>query len=410
MDPRLENRTIVLGVSGGIACYKACELVRRLSQEGASVRTAMTASAQQFIQPMTLQTLSLHPVATELFDLTQESEIGHINLARAADVLVIAPATANMIAKLAHGLADDLLSTVALACTAPLVIAPAMNVQMWRHPATQANVRTLAERSAIIVEPGAGDLACGEVGEGRLADIEQIFEAIAGALTPRSLSGVRFLITAGPTREPVDPVRYLTNRSSGKMGYAIARAACRRGADVTLVSGPVSLETPVGVRRVNIESARQMHDAVMDELPNADVVIKSAAVADFAVEGASKKKLKRRESRPSIELTANPDILAAIGKQKGQRVLVGFAAETHDLDKYARQKLREKNADLLVANDVSRTDAGFDVDTNQVTLFFADGREEQTGLLKKDQVAERVLDAVESLLPDIHRRSNEMPA
>lgn len=410
MDSRLEDRTIVLGVSGGIACYKACELVRRLSQEGASVRTAMTASAQQFIQPMTLQTLSLHPVATELFDLTQESEIGHINLARAADVLVIAPATANMIAKLAHGLADDLLSTVALACTAPLVIAPAMNVQMWRHPATQANVRTLAERSAVIIEPGAGDLACGEVGEGRLADIEQILEVIAGALTPRSLSGVRFLVTAGPTREPVDPVRYLTNRSSGKMGYAIARAACRRGADVTLVSGPVSLETPVGVRRVNIESARQMHDAVMDELPNADVVIKSAAVADFAVKGASEKKLKRRESKPSIELTANPDILAAIGKQKGQRVLVGFAAETHDLDKYAREKLREKNADLLVANDVSRTDAGFDVDTNQVTLFFADGREEQTGLLSKDQVAERVLDAVESLLPDIHRRSNEMPA
>lgn len=410
MDPRLENRTIVLGVSGGIACYKACELVRRLTQAGAQVRVAMTASAQQFVQPMTLQTLSMHPVATELFDLTQESEIGHINLARAADVLVIAPATANVMAKLAHGIADDLLTTVALASTAPLVLAPAMNVQMWRHAATQVNLKTLAERGAHIVEPGAGDLACGEVGEGRLADTEQIIEAIAGALSRPSLKGVRFLITAGPTREAIDPVRYISNRSSGKMGYAIARAARRRGAEVTLVSGPVNLDPPVGVKMLKVETARQMHDAVMGALDGADVVIKSAAVADFAVEGASNKKLKRRETKPSIALTANPDILAAVGAKKGQRVLVGFAAETHDLKKYAREKLREKNADLFVANDVSRGDAGFDVDTNQVELFFADGREESTGLLSKDAVAERVLDAVESLLPEIHRRSNEMPA
>ncbi|MCB0221287.1 MAG: bifunctional phosphopantothenoylcysteine decarboxylase/phosphopantothenate--cysteine ligase CoaBC [Chrysiogenetes bacterium] len=410
MDPRLENRTIVLGISGGIACYKACELVRRLTQAGAQVRVAMTASARQFVQPMTLQTLSMNPVATELFDLTQESEIGHINLARAADALVIAPATANIMAKLAHGIADDVLTTVALACTAPLVIAPAMNVQMWRHVATQTNLKTLRERGAHIVDPGAGDLACGEVGEGRLAETEQIIEAIAASLTPRSLQGVRFLITAGPTREPVDPVRYLTNRSSGKMGYALARAAQRRGAQVTLVSGPVSLAPPAGMKLIKVETAREMHDAVMGELDNSDVIIKSAAVADFAVAGASEKKLKRRETQPTIELTPNPDILAAVGKKKGQRVLVGFAAETHDLKKYAREKLREKNADLFVANDVARADAGFDVDTNQVELFFADGREESTGLLSKDQVAERVLDAVESLLPEIHRRSNEMPA
>ena len=410
MDPRLENRTIVLGVSGGIACYKACELVRRLTQAGAQVRVAMTSSAQQFVQPMTLQTLSMNPVATDLFDLTQESEIGHINLARAADALVIAPATANIMAKLAHGIADDVLTTVALACTAPLIVAPAMNVHMWRHVATQTNLKTLRERGAHIVEPGAGDLACGEVGEGRLADTEQIIEAIAASLTPHSLQGVRFLITAGPTREPVDPVRYLTNRSSGKMGYAIARAAQRRGAQVTLVSGPVSLVAPAGMRVIKVETAQQMHDAVMGELGNSDVIIKSAAVADFAVADVSEKKLKRRETQPSIELTPNPDILAAVGKKKGQRVLVGFAAETHDLKKYAREKLREKNADLFVANDVARADAGFDVDTNQVELFFADGREESTGLLSKDQVAERVLDAVESLLPEIHRRSNEMPA
>ncbi len=410
MDPAFKGRTIVLGISGGIASYKACELVRELVKAGAGVRVIMTKSAQEFVRPMTLQTLSLNPVSTELFDLTQESQIGHMELARVADVLVIAPATANVMAKMAHGICDDLLTTVALAATAPIVLAPAMNVHMWRHAATQANVKTLAERGATIVGPEAGDLACGDVGEGRLAEIPAILEGIGKALTRQTLSGVRILVTAGPTREPVDPVRYLSNRSSGKMGYAIARAAQRRGAEVVLVSGPTSIPLPAGVRVIRVETAKEMHEACLKEFARADVVVKAAAVADFAVKDAGKKKIKRREQAPSIELVSNPDILADMGRKKDRQILVGFAAETHDVAKYAKAKLKEKNADLFVANDVSRSDAGFEVDTNEVELYFADGRVERSGLLPKDEVAGKILDAIEKLLPAIHQKANQMPA
>ncbi len=406
MDSAFEKKTVLLGVSGGIACYKACDLIRRLTQAGAQVRCVMTKAAREFIEPLTLQTLSRNPVGTDLFDLTQESQIGHIELARAADAIVIAPATANTIAKLAHGLCDDLLSTICVASTAPLVVAPAMNVHMWRHPATQANARLLQERGVLLVAPSAGDLACGEVGEGRLAEISRVFESIGRVLTRPSLQGLRVLVTAGPTREAIDPARFLTNRSSGKMGYAIAAQAIRRGAQVTLISGPVSLAPPAGARLLRVESAREMYEAVMKELPGADVVIKSAAVSDFAAAAPSGRKLKRREGSSTIDLVPNPDILAEVGRRKEGRLVVGFAAETHDLDRYARGKLEEKNLDLLVANDVSRKDAGFDVDTNQVHLYFRDGRRETTALLSKDEAAGRVLDAVASLLPAIHREAH----
>jgi len=390
----LVDRRVLVGVSGGIACYKACEVVRGLVQGGARVHVVMTRGAQEFVAPLTFQTLSGHPVATDTFSLTQESEIGHIRLADEAHVVLIAPATANVLAKLAHGIADDLLTTVLLATRAPLVLAPAMNVHMWEHAATQANVRVLVERGAELVGPASGSLACGYEGAGRLADPAEIVEAVATRLTPKDLQGERILVSAGPTREAVDPVRYLSNHSSGKMGYAIARVARRRGADVVLVSGPTDLPPPPGVRTVAVTTAAEMQRVLEVEFRTASVLVMAAAVADYRVRQPAARKLKKREAALSLALERTADILAGLGTRKGRRLVVGFAAETHAVTDEAARKLRDKHLDLIVANDVTAEGAGFGSDTNIVTLLDADGSVDSLPVLPKDEVAGRILDWV----------------
>jgi len=379
----LDGRRVLVGLSGGIACYKACDVVRQLRQAGAAVQVVMTRSAREFVTPMTLQTLSGNRVGLETFDLTDESEIGHIRLADTADAVVIAPATANVIAKMAHGIADDLLTTVLLATRAPLVVAPAMNVHMWEHVATQANVRTLAERGARLVGPAAGSLACGYEGAGRLAEPAEIVEAVATALTPQDLAGERIVVSAGPTREAIDPVRYLTNHSSGKMGYAIAKIARRRGADVTLVTGPVALPAPAGVRVVAVDSAAAMQRALRESFREATVLVMAAAVADYRPAAPLVRKMKKSAAAQQLALVRNADILSGLAKEKGSRTVVGFAAETHDLVAEARRKLREKGLDLIVANDVTAPGAGFGSDTNAVRLLDARGLDEAVPVLPK---------------------------
>jgi phosphopantothenoylcysteine decarboxylase / phosphopantothenate---cysteine ligase len=389
-----EGRRVLVGMSGGIACYKACDVVRQLRQAGADVQVVMTRGAREFVAPLTLQTLSGARVGTDTFDLTEESEIGHIRLADGADVVVVAPATANVIAKMAHGIADDLLTTVLLATRAPILVAPAMNVHMWEHPATQANVRTLVERGVRIVGPAAGSLACGYEGAGRLVEPADVVEAVACALSPQDLAGERVVVSAGPTRESVDPVRYLSNHSSGKMGYAIARVARRRGADVTLVSGPVALPAPPGVRLVSVESAREMERALRAEFAQATVLVMAAAVADYRPAAPSVRKIKKSSGVRRIELAENADVVAGLARGKGGRTIVGFAAETHDVVAEARRKLRAKGLDLIVANDVTAEGAGFGSDTNVVRLLDAAGLDEALPVLPKDDVASRILDWV----------------
>lgn len=396
---QLEGKTVVVGLAGGIACYKACEVVRLLVGAGARVPVVMTANAQRFVTPLTLQTLAGHPVATDAFDLTQESEIGHIRLADTADAIVIAPATANVIAKLAAGIADDLLTTVMLATRAPLVLAPAMNVHMWEHPTVQENLGRLCTRGAHVVGPGSGALACGYEGPGRLADPADIVEEVRRVLAPQDLTGERLLVSAGPTEEPIDPVRFVTNRSSGKMGYAIARVARRRGAEVTLVSGPTALLPPPGVRTVAVTSARDMAGAIEAAFATATVVVMSAAVADYRPRRALARKMKKGAATLTLELERNPDILAGLARRKGRRLVVGFAAETHDVATEARRKLRGKRLDLIVANDVTTAGAAFGGDTNVVRLLDASGLDEALPVLAKDEVAERVLDWIAA-----HRR------
>ena len=398
---------MVLAVGGGIAAYKAVEVLRLLSKADATVRVVMTPRAREFVGALSFQALSGHPVMTDLFDLTQESEIGHIQVADGADLLVVAPATANLIARLAAGMADDPVTAVALATRAPVLLAPSMNVNMWQSPLTQANLRRLIDvRGAHVVGPGAGFLACRWTGPGRLAEPADIVEAAAHVLTSADLDGRRVVVSAGPTWEAVDPVRVLANRSSGRMGYALARAAARRGAVVTLVSGPVALEPPVGVEVVQVEAAREMAEAVARVAEAADVVVMAAAVADFRPADASAGKLKKRDlgAAPSLALAANPDILADLGRARAaagrtRPVLVGFAAETDGarvIDE-ARRKLGDKGCDLVVANDVSRADAGFAVDTNQVVLVEPAGALELP-LQSKDEVAHAILDRVVALL------------
>jgi phosphopantothenoylcysteine decarboxylase/phosphopantothenate--cysteine ligase len=396
---RLEGRTIVVGLSGGIACYKACEVVRLLVATGARVRVIMTAGAQQFVTPLTLQTLSGHPVATSTFDLTQESEIGHIRLADAADAILIAPATANVLAKLAQGLADDLLTTVLLAARAPLILAPAMNVHMWEHPAVQENLTRLRARGARVVGPATGPLACGYEGAGRLADPGDIVEEVLCALSPRDLAGEHVLVSAGPTQEPLDPVRFLSNRSSGKMGFALARVARRRGAEVTLVTGPAALAPPPGVQAVAVSTAREMERAIEEAFARATVVIMTAAVADYRPRHPLERKVKKGPAVLTLELERTRDILAGIARRKGRRLIVGFAAETHDLVTEARRKLAEKRLDLIVANDVSAPGIGFAADHNAVRLLDASGLDEAVPVVAKEEVAGRVLDWVAA-----HRR------
>jgi phosphopantothenoylcysteine decarboxylase / phosphopantothenate---cysteine ligase len=393
--PVLENKTVVLALSGGIACYKAAELVRALVKEGATVRVILTRGAGEFITPLTLQTLSGHPVARDTFDLTQESEIGHIRLADSADVLAVAPATANVIAKLAHGIADDLLTTVALATRAPIVVAPAMNVNMYRNRVVQANLARLRDLGVRLVDPETGFLACGYEGEGRLASEAALIEGIKAALTQQTLAGERVLVTAGPTREAIDPVRFISNRSSGKMGFAVAAAARPRGAAVVLVSGPGSVETPPGVDRIPVATAAEMRDAVLAREPWATIVVMTAAVADYRVANPARQKIKKGDGTLSLTLEQTSDILSEVGaRRRAGRLLVGFAAETDHGIEHARRKLREKRLDLIVLNDVSQVDAGFDVDTNRVWLIGAEGEAEGWPLLDKDEVADRLMDRV----------------
>ncbi len=392
----LKDKQIVLGVTGGIAAYKACDLTSRLVKAGAKVRVVLTENACKFVPPLTFETLSGNAASTDTFAPRRELE--HIALAKWADAFVIAPATANCLAKLAGGIADDLLSTTALAMTAPLLIAPAMNSNMWRHPATQANLQTLIERGAKTVGPGVGRLACGDDDVGRMAEPQEIVEALDALLNAkRDLEGVRVMVTAGPTVERIDPVRYITNRSTGKMGYAIAEAARDRGAEVALVSGPVNLAAPKGVELVPIQSSADLCAAVLARGEWADVVIQAAAPADFTPETTAASKIKKTGEGMTLRLKNTTDIAAELGKRKhpGQ-VLVAFAAETDDMIENARGKLSKKNADLVVANDVSRTDAGFGVDTNAVTLITAQG-ETAMPLMSKRDAADGILDAVVKL-------------
>ena len=393
----LKDRRTLLGVTGGIAVYKAVELTRLLALEGARVRVIMTRSAMEFVQPLSFQVLSGQPVCTNLFDLEAESRIGHIQVATEAELVVIAPATANVIGKIANGIADDYLTTAVMACTAPKIVCPAMNVNMFQNPAVQENLLKLRSWGYRQVGPDAGDLACGVQGLGRLAALPEIMEAIRELLTPQTLAGRRVLVTAGPTWEAMDPVRHLTNPSTGKMGYALARGAKRRGAEVVLVSGPTFLEAPQGVKVVRVQSARQMYDAVQDVFPTVDAVVMAAAVSDYRPKARAPQKLKKEQAVESLELERTEDILLRLGELKGRQILVGFAAETEKLVEYGRAKLRQKNLDLIVANDLTAADAGFASDTNQVTILWPDGRAESLPLQDKDRVAGEVWDRVEGL-------------
>jgi phosphopantothenoylcysteine decarboxylase/phosphopantothenate--cysteine ligase len=394
----LTGKQIVVGVTGGIAAYRAAELVRLYVKAGAQVHVVMTAAATRFVTPLTFQTLSGHAVHRELFDLIREEQIGHIALADRADVLVVAPATANLVGKVAAGIADDLLTTTIMATKAPVLLAPAMNCNMWENPVYQRNQARLAELGYHFVDPVSGLLACGWEGRGKMAEPQAVFEETARLLAPQDLAGETLLVTAGPTREELDPVRFLSNYSSGKMGYAIAAAARRRGARVILVSGPVSLAPPSGVECHAVSSAAEMRQAVLDHLPESTVVIKAAAVADYRPAARSGRKMKKGdEERVQLTLVKNPDILAELGRGKGDRLLVGFAAETEDLIEHARRKLEAKNLDLIVANDVTCQGAGFEVDTNVVRLLYRDGRCEEWPLLSKTAVAERLLDRIACL-------------
>jgi phosphopantothenoylcysteine decarboxylase/phosphopantothenate--cysteine ligase len=390
----LKNKKIVLGVTGGIAAYKAAELVRELVRGGAEVFVVMTRSAQAFVTPLTFQTLSGNKVATDLFSLVEESEIGHISLADRADVLVIAPATANVIGKIAGGIADDLLTTVVMAAKAPVLLAPAMNVHMWENPICQENIRKLGARGYHFLEPEAGELACGYEGKGRLPEIPAIVEEIRTLLSPQDLRGETLLVTAGPTEEPIDPVRFLSNRSSGKMGFAVARAARRRGGKVILVSGPTALAVPSGVKFIPARTAVQMREAVLENLPAASVLVMAAAVSDFRPKGTSSEKIKKSAAQPTLSLELNPDILSEAGQRKGKRLIVGFAAETENLLANAQRKLAEKNLDLIVANDVSLPGAGFAVDTNIVKVIDRSGKVEGLPLMDKEELANRILDRI----------------
>ena len=394
-----QDRTVVVGLSGGIACYKACDVVRLLTREGVRVRVVMTAGATRFVTPLTLQALSGHAVGTDVFDLTQESEIGHIRTADEADAVVIAPATADVLAKMAHGIADDLLTTILLATRAPVLVAPAMNVHMWEHPATQANLQLLRKRGVETVGPGVGSLACGYEGAGRLAEPGEIVERALRLVTPATLAGERVLVSAGPTQEAVDPVRYLSNRSSGKMGYAVARVAQRRGAEVTLVTGPCDLPPPPGVRTVPVTTAADMAEALGREFKRATVLVMAAAVADYRPARPVPRKVKKGERSTTLALTRTEDIVTGLARRKGRRLVVGFAAETHDVERAARGKLQAKGLDLVVANDVTLPGAGFGTDTNVVRLLGADGTDESLPLLSKDEVAGRILDWIAARRP-----------
>jgi phosphopantothenoylcysteine decarboxylase / phosphopantothenate---cysteine ligase len=399
---------VILGVGGGIAAYKAAELARLLIQQGHSVQAVMTEGAQEFVRPLTFAALTGRKVITGMFssaspDATLSSAVEHIAVAQGNDVMVVAPATADLLAKFANGLAGDFLTTLYLAFTGPVVLAPAMNTNMWQHPATQANLETLRRRGHRVVDPEDGFLACGMVGPGRLAEPEDIARAVEAELGRRQdLEGETVLITAGPTQEPLDPVRYISNRSSGKMGYALAAAAEARGARVTLVTGPVHLPPPRHVNVVAVRTAQEMRDAVFDNLEPAHIVIKAAAVADFHVARVAPQKIKKTAARVSLELEPTPDILAELGRKKGDRLLIGFAAETENLPQEARRKLQAKNCDMVVGNLVGGTETGFESDHNEVILVLRTGETLTLPRLSKREVADRIFDEVLKLRLALH--------
>ena len=393
--PRIEGKNIVLGVTGGIAVYKACELVRGLVKLGGDVHVVMTKNAVEFVTPLTFQTLSGNGVAVDTFDLETESEIGHIALADRSDLIVVAPATANVISKAALGIADNLLTTVLLASTSPVIFCPAMNVNMYRHPAVQENLQTLKTRGATIVEPAEGELACGWEGMGRLEDVDFIIDHIERAFAPKDLTGEKVVVTAGATREFIDPVRFISNPATGKMGFAVAKEAWMRGAEVVLVSGHADVKAPKGVEVIHAESAAEMRSAVMGHLNWATVVIKAAAVGDYIPQNTTREKIKK-ESKGGfvLGLKKSPDILREVGRKKNGKIVVGFAAETGNLLANAVEKLKKKNADLIVANDVTSPGAGFGADTNKVHFVDRNGNSEELPLMTKAAVAERILNQV----------------
>jgi len=393
----LQGKRIVLGVTGGIAAYKSVELVRELIRRGAAVRVVMTEHAREFILPLTFETLSGNPVSTDLFRLTGGREIDHIALADFAELIVIAPATANIIGKLAAGIADDLLTTVLLAATAPVLLCPAMNARMYENAVVKENMARLVARGYTMMEPAYGELACGTEGQGRLPEVPDIAEEIETLLSPKTLHGEHVLVTAGPTQEPFDPVRYITNHSSGKMGYALAVMARRRGAAVTLISGPTELPAPRGVRFVLVKTALAMRDSVLDHMKEATVVIKAAAVADYRPTVCRTTKIKKSAERMTVRLERNPDIIAEIGKKKGTRVVVGFAMESDHLLENARQKLMEKGMDFIVANDLTAPGAGFRIDTNIIRILDREGGDETFPLMDKLDAACIILDRVKKV-------------
>src|SRR5712671_3000454 len=405
---------IALGVSGGVAAYKAAEIVRLLQDRGIRVQVVMTHAAQEFIRPLTFAALSGEKVITDMFGSESgtgpanvESAIEHIAVAQSIDALVVAPATADILAKFAQGIANDFLTTLYLATTAPVVVAPAMNVNMWEHAATQENVDALRARGVHVVPPEEGYLACGMIGAGRLASVEAIAKAVCGRLgIEHDLENETVIVTAGPTCEDLDPVRYLTNRSSGKMGYALAEAAARRGARVVLISGPTRLDPPQGAEFVSVRSTEQMQTAVTEHLPRATAVIMAAAVADYRPVAPETKKMKRGDGRVTLELESTPDILAGIARDKGDRIVVGFAAETDHVAEHARAKLESKQADVIVANDVTAEGAGFDHETNIITLYSRDGSEKAFPRMPKIDAAHRILDRI----LELRRAGREVPA
>jgi phosphopantothenoylcysteine decarboxylase/phosphopantothenate--cysteine ligase len=397
----LTDKNLVLGVSGGIAAYKSVELLRLLKKQGARVRVVMTANAAWFVGPGTFQALSENPVHLDLFGRgDSDAAIRHIDWAQQADAVIVAPATANIIGKLAHGIADDALSTFMLAVTAPRLVCPSMNTHMFQSAAVQRNLEILRGDGFGVLDPASGQLACGTTGPGRLPEPETILDRFIRYLTPQDLAGLHVLVTAGPTWEAIDPVRFISNPSSGKMGFAVARAAEHRGARVTLISGPTALADPLNVALQPVRSAREMAERVMALMAEADVIVKTAAVSDYRPVETAPQKIKKQKETMSLTLTRNPDILKALGERKGERILVGFAAETERLEANAAQKLREKNLDIIAGNLIGVPHSGFQTDTNQVTLFFRDGAKEALPAMTKEAVAHTLLDRVAALVRD----------
>ncbi len=403
----LSGKTVVIGVTGGIAAYKAAEVISRLRKMNAAVHVIMTKNACQFITPLTLQTLSQNPVVTDMFSQPSRWEIGHISLAEKADIILVVPATGNMIGKVANGMADDMLSTTIMAAKAPVLFACAMNTNMYENPIVQANISRLSEKGYMFIEPCTGMLACGKEGTGRMAETEDIIEKAVGVLLYKpDLPGKKVLVTAGPTREYFDPVRFITNNSSGKMGYAIARAAAARGAKVTLISGPANLKKPCGVEVIDVVSAQQMFNEVNKRFDTTDILIKAAAVADYRPADVSASKIKKTSGSMNINLQRNPDILKEISVRKGNKVVVGFSMETENLEANAQAKLKEKNLDLIVANDITVKGAGFETDTNVVKILNRHGEIKDYPLMSKQEVANVILDEVLALTAEVQNEKN----